>query len=98
MEVYINGMIVKSRTNVDHSQNLIKTFDIFWAFSIKLNRRKCVFGVRLGKFLGFIISSRGIEANPDKVRAVLNMKLLRNVREVQCLTGCIAALLSLIHI
>jgi len=59
---------------------------------MKLNPKKCVFGVRSGKFLGFMISHRCIEANPDKIRAVLGMKQPRNVREVQCLAGCIATL------
>jgi len=67
-------------------------FDILWAFGIKVNPKTCVFGVRSGKFLGFIISSRGIKANPDKIQAVLDMKPPRNIKEVQRLTRCIAAL------
>ena len=85
-------MIVKSRTDVDHNHDLRKTFDILRAFSIKLNPKKCVFGVRLGKFLGFMISIRGIEANPDKMQAILDLKPQRNIREVQRLTDCVVAL------
>ena len=59
---------------------------------MKLNPKKCIFGVRSGNFLGFMISSRKIEANPDKIQAVFNMKPPLNIREVQCLTYCIAAL------
>jgi len=61
MEVYVDDVIVKSRTDVDHSHNLRKTFDILRAFRIKLNPKKCVFGVRSGKFWGFMISNRVIE-------------------------------------
>ena len=59
---------------------------------MKLNPTKCAFGVSIGKFLGFIINSRGIEANPEKIGAVLNMRLPSNTKEVQRLTGRIAAL------
>ena len=83
---------MKSKTEGDHSRHLQKAFDILRAFDMKLNLKKCVFGVWSGKFLGFMISSRDIEANPDKIQAVLDMKPPQNVREVQRLTHCIAAL------
>ena len=92
MEVYVDDMIVKSKTEDDHGDYLRKTFDILRAFSMKLNPNKCVFGVRSGKFLGFMISSRGIEANPDKIEAVLDMKPPQSIGEVQHVTSCIAAL------
>ena len=57
-----------------------------------LNPKKCVFGVESGKFLGFLIDQRGIEANPEKIQAVIDMKSPRTVKEVQRLTGCLAAL------
>ena len=75
MEVYVDDIIVKSKIDGDHGQDLRKTFGILWAFSVKLNPNKCVFGVRSGKFLGFMISSRGIEANLNKIQAILDMKL-----------------------
>ena len=59
---------------------------------MKLNPSKCVFGVASGKFLGFMVSQRGIEANPEKVQAIINMASPRTVKEVQKLTGRIAAL------
>ena len=59
---------------------------------MKLNLGKCVFGVALGKFLGFMVSQRGIEANPEKVQAIINMASPKTVKEVQKLTGRIAAL------
>ena len=59
---------------------------------MRLNSAKCVFGVLLGKFLGFMVSQRGIEANLEKVKAILDMTSPRSVKEVQKLTGRIAAL------
>ena len=92
MEVYIDDMTAKSKSDIDCSHDLRQTLDILQAFSMKLNPKKCVFEVQSGNFLDFMISSRGIEANPDKIRAILDMKSPRNVKEVQCLTECIAAL------
>jgi len=66
MKVYVNDMIVKAR-QMYHGHDLRKTFDILRAFSMKLNAKKCVFRVRSGKFLGFMISSHRIEANPSKI-------------------------------
>ena len=59
---------------------------------MKLNPSKCVFRVASGKFLGFMVSQRGIEANPEKVRAILDMATPKTVKEVQKLTGRVAAL------
>ena len=59
---------------------------------MKLNPSKCVFGVASGKFLGFMVSQRGIEANPEKVQAIINMVSPRTVKEVQKLTKRNAAL------
>ena len=59
---------------------------------MKLNPNKCAFGVSSGKFLGFMVSDRGIEANPDKIQAILDMKPPQNVKEVQSLIGRVAAL------
>ena len=59
---------------------------------MRLNPAKCVFGVSSGKFLGFMVSQRGIEANPEKVKAILEMTSPRSMKEVQRLTGQVAAL------
>uniref|UniRef100_A0A2N9FD92 Integrase catalytic domain-containing protein n=1 Tax=Fagus sylvatica TaxID=28930 RepID=A0A2N9FD92_FAGSY len=61
-------------------------------YNMKLNPAKCVFGVSSGKFLGFMVSQRGIEANPDKIKVILEMSPLKTVKEVQSLTGKAAAL------
>ena len=59
---------------------------------LRLNADKCAFGVRAGKFLGYIITYRGIEVNPDQIKAVERLKPLCNPKEVQVLTGRLAAL------
>ena len=61
-------------------------------YNIRLNPSKCAFRVSSGKFLGFMVSQRGIEANPNKIQAILSMKPLKNVKEVQSLIGRVAAL------
>ena len=92
MEVYVDDMLVKRRKVDLHLDNLRETFDSLRKYQMRLNPVKCVFGVSLGKFLGFIVSQRGIKANPEKVKAILDMTSLRSVKEVQRLTGRIAAL------
>ena len=59
---------------------------------MKLNPSKCAFRVSSRKFLGFMVSQRGIEANPGKIQAILDMEPLKNIKEVQSLTGRVAAL------
>ena len=71
VEVYVNDMLVKSKEEEDHLDDLKETFNTLRQYSMKLNPSKCAFGVSLGKFLGFIVSQKGIEANPKKVRAIL---------------------------
>lgn len=92
IEAYIDDMIVKSKMKDDHLGDLKETFETLRQFRLKLNPKKCVFGVSSGKFLRFLIDQRGIETNPDKVQAVISMTSPRNVREVQRLTECLAAL------
>ncbi|KAL0430731.1 UNVERIFIED_CONTAM: hypothetical protein Sradi_0699100 [Sesamum radiatum] len=74
MEVYIDDMLVKSKRKEDHTQDLQACFDILQRYGMKLNPAKCTFGVHGGKFLGFMISQRGIEVNPEKINAILEMK------------------------
>ena len=73
-------------------QDLKETFGTLRSYNMKLNPSKCAFGVTTGKFLGFMVSQRGIEANPDKIRAIVEMAPPKNVKEVQSLNGKIAAL------
>nr|AAK52140.1 retrotransposon protein, putative, Ty3-gypsy sub-class [Oryza sativa Japonica Group] len=92
VEAYVDDIVVKSRKAFDHASDLQETFDNLRAAGMKLNPEKCVFGVRAGKLLGFLVSERGIEANPEKIDATQQMKPPSSVREVQKLTGQIAAL------
>ena len=92
MEVYIDDMLVKSTTAELHIAHLSEAFQILRSYNMKLNPAKCAFGVSAGKFLGFIVNHRGIEENPDKIKAVLDMPSPSGIKEVQHLTGRIAAL------
>ena len=67
-------MLVKSQDEGRHLDDLQETFDTFRQYHMKLNPSKCAFGVLSGKFLGFMVSHRGIEANHDKIQAILDMK------------------------
>ncbi|XP_075665749.1 uncharacterized protein LOC142635490 [Castanea sativa] len=91
MEVYMDDMLVKSKKELAHLDDLEETFNTLRRYQIKLNPSKCVFGVASGKFLGFMVSQRRIEANPEKVQAILDMTSPKSVKDVQKLTGRIAA-------
>uniref|UniRef100_A0A2N9ED79 Uncharacterized protein n=1 Tax=Fagus sylvatica TaxID=28930 RepID=A0A2N9ED79_FAGSY len=75
-----------------HLDDLRETFETLRKYQMKLNPSKCAFGVYSGKFLGFMVSQRGIEANPDKIKAILEMQPPKTTKEVQRLTGRVAAL------
>ncbi|XP_012846871.1 PREDICTED: uncharacterized protein LOC105966839 [Erythranthe guttata] len=92
MEVYVDDMLVKSKEARTHIEDLRETFAKLRQYEMKLNPAKCSFGVRAGNFLGYMVTERGIEVNPEKVQAVLGMRSPRTVKEVQVLTGRMAAL------
>ena len=92
VEVYVDNMLVKSKEDEDHLDDLKETFNTLKQYSMKLNLAKCTFGVSSGKFLGFMVSQGGIEENPEKVRAILEMSFPKTIKEVQSLTGRMAAL------
>ena len=73
VEVYVDDMLVKILVEKKHLDDLQETFDMLKLYNMKLNPSKCVFGILSGKFLGFMVSHRGIEVNPNKIRAILNM-------------------------
>ena len=85
-------MLVKSLNEDKHLDDLRETFDALRRHQMKLNPSKCAFGVSSRMFLGFMVSQRGIEANLDKIQAILDMEPPKNIKEVQSLTGWIAAL------
>ena len=85
-------MLVKTKEESTHLDDLQETFTTLKRYQMKLNPSKRTFGVASGKFLGFMVSQRGIEANPEKVRVILEMVSPKTVKEVQKLTGRIAML------
>ena len=92
VHAYVDDIVVKSKLKTDLIADLTETFTNLRKYRIKLNPEKCVFGVPAGKLLGFIVSERGIEANPEKIKAIEALKKPENLRDVQRLTGCVAAL------
>ena len=90
--MYVDDMLVKSKKEEDHLDDLRETFNTLRQYNMKLNPSKCAFGVSSGKFLRFIVSQRGIEANPKKDMAILEMSSPRTTKEMQSLTGRVVAL------
>ncbi|RVW77925.1 Retrovirus-related Pol polyprotein from transposon 17.6 [Vitis vinifera] len=80
VEVYVDDMIVKSRDRSDHLAALERFFERIRQFRLRLNPKKCTFGVTSGKLLGYMVSERGIEVDPDKIRAILDMPAPRTER------------------
>ena len=96
VQVYVDDMLVKSVRENDHLSDLQETFNTLRSYNMKLNPSKCVFGVTARKFLGFMVSQRGIEVNPEKVRAILELEPPRTMKAVQSLNGKVAALNRLV--
>lgn len=92
MEVYIDDMLVKSMIADQHLDHLSQAFSVLRKYNMKLNPTKCSFGVSCGKFLGYLVTQRGIEANPDQIRSISNIPSPKCVKDVQRLTGRLAAL------
>ena len=92
MEVYIDDMLVKSKQRPDHVAHLQQTFDLLREYGMKLNPLKCTFGVSVGRFLGFMVTQRGIEANPAQLKAILQSPAPSFKKGIQQLTGRLAAL------
>ena len=92
VEAYVDDVVIK----ISHVETLIDdlrlTFDNLRTYDIKLNPEKCVFGVPSGKLLGFIVSNRGIEENPAKIRALSQLAIPIDVKHIQKLVVCVAAL------
>ena len=85
-------MVVKSKVEFEHVNDLRKIFTILRKHKLQLNASKCSFGVRSGKFLGYLVTHRGIEVNLDQIKAINNLQPPRNPKEVQRLTGMTVAL------
>ncbi|WJZ87460.1 hypothetical protein VitviT2T_006837 [Vitis vinifera] len=87
VEVYVDDMIVKSRDRANHLAALERFFERIRQFKLRLNPKKCTFGVTSGKLLGYIVNERGIEADPNKIKAILDMSTPRNEREIRGFLG-----------
>ena len=92
VKVYIDDMVVKSKLVSKHVGDLTSIFEILREHKLHLNASKCSFGVGSGKFLGYMVTHRGIEVNPDQIKAINNLQPPRNPKEVQKLIGMMAAL------
>ena len=82
IEIYIDDMVVKSKVISEHLANLRDIFEILRSYKLRLNASKCSFGVGSGKFLGYMVTHKGIEVNPDQIKAINNLRTLRNPKEV----------------
>lgn len=82
IELYVDDMIVKGKQEGDHVSNLRETLSILRTHNMKLNPKKCVFSVKGVKRLGFLVDERGIEVNPDKIQALIEMKSPQIIKEV----------------
>jgi hypothetical protein len=92
VEVYVDDIVVKTKKGSTLVEDLTLVFDKLRATHTKLNPDKCVFGVSAGKLMGFLVSHRGIEANPEKIKAIEAMRPPARIKDVQKLTGSLAAL------
>ena len=87
IEVYVDDMIAKSKTQEEHLINLQKLFERLRKYRLRLNPAKCTFGVKSGKLLGFIVSQKGIRVDPEKVKAILEMPEPRIEKQVRGFLG-----------
>ena len=92
IEVYIDDMVVKSKVVSEHVGDLMSIFGILRKHKLHLNASKCSFGVSSRKFLGYMVTHRGIEVNPDQIKTINDLQAPRNQKEVQKLTGITATL------
>lgn len=96
MDVYIDDMVIKFKNVADHVKVLKETFDILRAYNMKLNPLKCNFGISSGKFLGHMVTRRGIEGSLEQIKSIMELTSPTNVNNVQRLTVRVAVLNMLI--
>ncbi|KAK1582707.1 hypothetical protein Q3G72_017539 [Acer saccharum] len=87
MEVYVNDMLTKSVRLSDHPKDLRETFTILRHFRMRLNPSKCMFGVQSRKFLEFMVHQRGIDANPDRIKAIVSLLPPKRTKDIQKLNA-----------
>jgi hypothetical protein len=96
VQVYIDDVVITTRREATLIDDLRETFDNLDRYRLKLNPIKCSFGVPAWQLLGFLVSAQGIEANPEKIQAIMMMKKPTKLREIQQLAGRVAALSQII--
>ena len=87
MEVYVDDILVKSKTRDENPKTLAKILQQSQEHNLKMNPKKCIFGVSSGKFLGFIVSKREFEMDPNKAKAIIEMSPPKNIKELRGLIG-----------
>ena len=87
VEVYVDDMIMKSKNRENHTINVRKFFERIKEYRLRLNPQKYTFGVIAGKLLGFLVSDRGIEVNPSKIKAILEMPPPKSEKEIRGFLG-----------
>jgi len=92
VEVYVDDIVMKSDSCEQHISNLKEVFQALRQYCMRLNPEKCAFGVEGGKFLGFMLTHRGIEANPEKCKVITEMRSPSGLKEIQRLMGCLTSL------
>ena len=92
IEIYVDDMVVKSKVVSEYLEDLDGIFNVLRRHKLRLNASKCSFGMGSGKFLGYMVTHRGIEVNPDQIKAINDLKPPRNAKEIQKLIGMIATL------
>jgi hypothetical protein len=92
VEVYVDDIVIKVKSSASPLDNLAPVFDRLRLTRTKMNPEKCVFGVTASKLLGFLVSCREIEANPEKIRTIEAMRPPTRIKDVQKLAGCLVAL------
>jgi hypothetical protein len=92
IQVYIDEVVITTRQEESLISDLTKTFNNLNRYKLKLNPTKCSFGVSAGQLLGFLVLTRGIEANPEKIQVILTMGKPAKLHDIQKLAGRIAAL------
>ncbi|GJR57386.1 reverse transcriptase domain-containing protein [Tanacetum coccineum] len=92
LEVYVDDLVIKSRTEDEVVRDIEETFKTLRKINMKLNPKKCTFGVEEGMFLGYQVNTKGIKICPDKVDAVLSLQSPKCLKDVQRLNGKLASL------
>lgn len=92
VEVYVDDIVVKSESDRQHVSDLKEVFQALRKHRMRLNLDKCVFNIEGGKFLGFMLTHRGIEANPEKCKVIVDIRSPNTIKEIQRLIGQLTAL------